>query len=449
MTRHAITILLFCEMLAVGCDSSTDNPPPDAGDASADASPDASPLDADTGPSPDGGPPVRFGTFNTGLAEGDVPNVAQRRQPIIDAVAASDLDLVCLQEVWNRADWTAIRTGLAARFPNTVRHPPMPPPAICSEAELAPLLACATANCTEAGADGLAACAVAHCGDELAALSPGCISCVTGHLAAGIDGIAMMCVETPDGGTPDGGVLDGGVLDGGTLDAGTLDAGTFDAGTSDGGTPEPVRGCIYDGAYDTAILTSLPIVEQESFALDSYLVCSAVDYARVTTPLGDVHVFCAHLASGIGTFPYRGAYGTWQGERTHEIGELLAFVASKAPAGSQVVLLGDFNTGAAVPSAGIVEQSPTDFQMITDSGVTDPYLTQSDVQCTVCPDNTMRDPMSSPTLIDHALIRGFTPGSARVQRIFDEPVTIDVSGTPTLSSLSDHYGLELFVSGGG
>lgn len=409
MARHTISILLLCELLAAGCDSSTSTPPmsdagrEDGGGASYDGGVDAGP--------PDAGPDLRFATFNAGLAPGDIPNVAERRQPIIDALTAADLDVVCLQEIWQQADWMALKTALMSSMPNTVRHARLPPTSGCTAEEIGPLGACATAACSDPGPDGLAACAVAHCGAELGALSPGCIGCVTGHLDGTIADIVAAC---PDPGTPATGA-----------------------------------GCLYDGTFDTGILTGLPIVEQDSFALDSYLVCTDIDYARVTTPSGDeVNVFCTHLASNVGDFPYHGAFGSWDGERTHQVGQLLAYIAEKAPAGSRVVVLGDLNSGPAVASAGIVATAASDLQMLVASGLTSPFQSQADVDCTVCPDNTMRADDSSPLLLDHALIRGFT-GSPVAHRIFTDPVTIDVAGTAMMSSLSDHYGLELDLPAGG
>ena len=42
--------------------------------------------------------------FNVALAGSFIPYETERRQPIADAIAAHDADVLCLQEVWTQAD---------------------------------------------------------------------------------------------------------------------------------------------------------------------------------------------------------------------------------------------------------------------------------------------------------------------------------------------------------
>ncbi|MDQ3370506.1 MAG: hypothetical protein M3680_34235, partial [Myxococcota bacterium] len=86
---------------------------------------------------------VRVVTFNAGLAVGVLPYATERLPRVVEALAALDVDLLHVQELWLDAQWEALRTGVAARLPHAVR-----PPAIagelgagCSEAQLAPLVA--------------------------------------------------------------------------------------------------------------------------------------------------------------------------------------------------------------------------------------------------------------------------------------------------------------------
>jgi hypothetical protein len=46
------------------------------------------------------GPQASFATYNAGLARGFVDYAGARTQPVADAVARLDSDVVCLQEVW-------------------------------------------------------------------------------------------------------------------------------------------------------------------------------------------------------------------------------------------------------------------------------------------------------------------------------------------------------------
>ncbi|MGB5268001.1 MAG: endonuclease/exonuclease/phosphatase family protein, partial [Polyangiales bacterium] len=55
--------------------------------------------------------------FNVALAGSFIPYEAERRQPIADAIAAHDADVLCLQEVWTQADKELIRDAAAPTFP--------------------------------------------------------------------------------------------------------------------------------------------------------------------------------------------------------------------------------------------------------------------------------------------------------------------------------------------
>ena len=50
---------------------------------------------------------LRIATFNAGLLD-TVGWVPERRPLVNEAVAALDADVVCMQEVWQDADWDAL-----------------------------------------------------------------------------------------------------------------------------------------------------------------------------------------------------------------------------------------------------------------------------------------------------------------------------------------------------
>jgi hypothetical protein len=62
---------------------------------------------------------VTVDTFNVALAGAFIPFEAARRPYISEAIAASDADILCLQEVWDQSDKVAIRDAAAAAFPHS------------------------------------------------------------------------------------------------------------------------------------------------------------------------------------------------------------------------------------------------------------------------------------------------------------------------------------------
>ncbi|MFA9470010.1 MAG: hypothetical protein ACERNK_05530, partial [Deltaproteobacteria bacterium] len=54
---------------------------------------------------------VTVDTFNVALAGAFIPFEEERREPIAAGIAASDADIICLQEVWDQADKDMIRAA--------------------------------------------------------------------------------------------------------------------------------------------------------------------------------------------------------------------------------------------------------------------------------------------------------------------------------------------------
>ena len=61
---------------------------------------------------------VAIETYNLALAGSFIAYEQERRELLPDAIANSDADILCLQEVWAQADKEAIRDAAAAKFPN-------------------------------------------------------------------------------------------------------------------------------------------------------------------------------------------------------------------------------------------------------------------------------------------------------------------------------------------
>lgn len=347
---------------------------------------------------------LRVGTYNAGLAPGDIAYVDERLPEIASALGEQRLDLICLQEVWRQEDYETLSEAIAERFPNQVRSAPDAECAQCSPVELDPLGECIEASCADAVDGDLVGCAVAVCGGDVEQLSGGCAGCLIG---AATDGRSF------------GEVRDACV----------------------GGGGDGVASYLYDCSFDTALATSLEVVDSASLVLDSYLVRSAVEYARVESDMGEVDVFCTHLASSIGEFEYRGDFEDWEAEQLNQIELLLEFVDAKSALDGVAIVLGDLNTAPAIEAAGIPARWPDHYQRLVDAGFDNPYVRQDDVACTSCPDNTFREGQG-PRLVDHILIRGHL-GPTDGSQFMTERVEIEVGGATIETNLSDHNGLEL------
>lgn len=353
---------------------------------------------------PDG--TLRVATFNAGLAPGDIDYAAERVEPVAQALAGLDADVVCLNEVWHQNDWDAITAATAATLPHAVHRAPDAECAVCSPVELDPLGTCVAAACADAVDEALVMCALAQCGADVQTLSGGCAGCLVGSATGGrsFTEVRDSCLGAADGSAPS---------------------------------------YLYDCGYDTGILSALDVIESETLVLDSYLVHASVDYARVSTELGPADVFCTHLASSVSEIEYRGAFGDWDGEHAHQIAQLLDFIEEKTAEGGIALLLGDLNTSPGVQATELPAAREADYARLLDAGLTNPYLAQDDVACLSCEDNTLR-PGKRAYIDDHILVRGYA-GPTQAERIFDAPVSIDVDGSAVETNLSDHYGLALVL----
>jgi len=99
-----------------------------------------------------------------------------------------------------------------------------------------------------------------------------------------------------------------------------------------------------------------------------------------------------------------------------------------------------FYTGPQLDAASIESEWPDHYQRLLDAGFVNPYAEQADVECTLCPDNALRNDDSDPKLIDHILWKN-APAATHTTRFMTETVTLDLEGQSVDSNHSDHYGL--------
>jgi endonuclease/exonuclease/phosphatase family metal-dependent hydrolase len=359
--------------------------------------------------------PMSIVSYNVGLAFGYVSEASGRKDTIITALAESDADVVCLQELWTNqndaGEWTTdvieeVLAGSVANFPHQywarTTTSDTAPPQGCSVEESEPLEACAATNCADVAPENLADCVLTSCADEFNATAAGCQSCLAGNLGMPFEDIVAACK----------GVISSGV--------------------------------VYDGHNGLAILSKHPLAGTEIDELEYALTSRAILHATVT-PEGapPVDLYCTHLASDLSTsidYPPGGAYASFAEENAAQANALLAWADSTATAPT-VVLAGDFNHGPMI-GTGHAELD-ANYQLMVAAGYTDP-IADSGEYCSYCSRNLLQDGGGTDgELIDHIYVRGtFEVVSASI--VYDDAVDVVTADGPTTQlHRSDHFGVRV------
>jgi len=353
--------------------------------------------DDDTG----GGDPAksfRMATYNGGLAPGFVDYAAERAPAVYEAAGSLDVDLLCVQEFWSPEDRAGVKQAAAA-LPNSVFLEEMQ--------ETSDTIPCADA----AAIDALITCAKASCEDPP---TPNCIVTCNAEFS-GLDSACAGCVQAQFGGTID---------------------------EINDGCSKPADLWVYGGSFGIGILTNGEILDQDTRILEANTTRRAVIYAKVDTPIGEVHAFCTHLTAGLSSVdhPKASEGGSWEAEQRAQIDVLRDMMDEKAGADGIAVLLGDLNTGPAVGDN--VAEFEEHYNLIAE-GFTNHYIEQR-TECTFCNENTLVSGSAdeSPSeVIDHILIRNFS-GSATMSRELDGIISVDTVDDGTIdTNISDHFGV--------
>lgn len=349
-------------------------------------------------------------TFNAGIARGFVNHAGPRVPAVATALADIDVDVLCLQEVWDVPDREAIEAGAGlAHTYNIPADAGECEGSACTDDEVDPLLACYAPNCADAPPGTIVECANEFCPDQVSSLSGPCITCIAGALTdeATIDDLIGAC-----------------------------------------GPEANAAGCYaYDGSFGTDIVSRYPLADTDALVFESSLNRRAALYARIPdTPQGEVHVFCTHLSAVFENIPHPGEAdgGTWEAEQRAQIEAMRAWIDEKAGDG-KVIVMGDFNTGPAVADR-VLAEVPDNYEALI-AGFDPTYSGQDDADCTFCGDNPLvtgvdRD---KSVLLDHVLIRGFAGASSTGAVILDQQITLDIDGMPVEAALSDHYGVQVRI----
>ena len=353
-------------------------------------------------------PSITFITYNTGLAQGYVSYYTERLPEVIAAVAASEEDILCLQEVWKDEDVAAIIEAAEANYPYSYWEQTQQEfGAVCSDGEEVDIFACADAQCGDVNPDNLADCVLAFCSAEFLSLSPECRSCMVSNLGNTLEDIAATCATGAD----------------------------------------PSGLWSYDGRNGVLLLSKLPFTLTESEVLSSYLVKRIVLHARVQDDtFGTLDIYGTHLTADLGNAPpYAGDAASWEEEQGDQIDAMLAWISERTGAGSSVVLMGDMNCGPEKP--GIQSEAPDNYQKFEAAGWTIPYTAMNNPLCTFCSDNPLVSDTSNNVIIDHIMYKHVSEnGESSPERIFDTEFTAVTDDGEMDLPLSDHYGVKLTIT---
>jgi endonuclease/exonuclease/phosphatase family metal-dependent hydrolase len=340
---------------------------------------------------------VAIDTFNVALAGAFIPYEQERRQPIVDAIAATTSDVICLQEVWSQEDKELIRDGALSAYPEAT------PP----EDELGQTTSetCATDNCALRVAGLLL-------GNEQ---QQRCYACVATQLPTATFGkMRDSCANVVN------------------------------------------QDLAFDGQNGVMILSRHPLKNVENWVIPGTWNRRSILRATVELPNGsELDTYCNHLTPIFDsfTFPYTGQYGEgntdkqgWQAEQELQAEKLIDYV-NESSGERPAVILGDLNTGRAYPSEDIVAEGVETLDLL--EGVFTPaYAMDYTPLCTFCSTNAVTNPDNDPEAtsvwIDHILLHNLEAEAiVSTERVFDEDV---VPVNDTTVPLSDHFGVRSVIT---
>ena len=363
-------------------------------------------TDDETNPGQDPGPSIVAVSYNGGLARGFVEATDARAALTTAALAELAADVVCVQEFWLPEHVEMLKSATQANLPSSVFLPAdvgTVGSAACTVADTADLLTCLVdAGCDQVCPDEQVSCVLANCPTYVfgpTGLPSGCLGCVQANIGNPIDAIIATCESES-------------------------------------------TEYAYGGSFGIGLLTHFDILDQDALVMDSTTNRRGVAYARLDTPLGEVHAFCTHLTAVFTDIDYPKTTGSWEEEQAAQIDEMIAWAESKA-AGGQIMILGDMNTGPA--GDGYVAEVPQNFQKFVTAGFSVPYVETVGAPCTFCSDNPIvakgNDDNAS-VVIDHVLTKGFGV-SGQGTRVLDAPISVENCGETISSAYSDHYGISV------
>ena len=394
-------------------------------------------------------PSLAIDTFNVALAGFFIPFEAERRPFIVDAIANSNADILCLQEVWDQSDKVAIRDAASEAYPHSAffeddldtpieddtnqegEVPPLPETPPCAgepaTSQLNAGVDCLEANCsTPDGRTTSEACAEEKCLGEVLLLITApppqrCYACLVTQLPTELlTDIRSRCPTVVN------------------------------------------QDLAFQGQNGVMILSRHPLKNAKELVVPGTWNRRTILSATAELPDGaELDIYCNHLTSifvssaVVNTFPYTGQYGdattnpsAWQAEQELQAEKLINYVNDTS--GSRpAVILGDLNTGRAYPTQEIVAEGAETLELL-EAAFTPAYTADylAAPLCTFCSTNPVNNPDSDPeetsVWIDHIQLHNLASDSVlSTARIFDEDV---VPVGDEMVPLSDHFGMRSVIT---
>jgi endonuclease/exonuclease/phosphatase family metal-dependent hydrolase len=350
-------------------------------------------------------------TFNTGLGPGMVALSSPRAPHVAAAVAATDLDVLCLQEVWTAPDRDRIIAALGLPAANVLTADTFGqndvPEDRCAEGDLDGVAACMRAECADAPDEDASLCALDKCQQPLVALyfaKPHCLHCVAASAGKSAEAAEAACLAHP-----------------------------------------VTR--IQGGGNGVILASRWPLLAAEVMPLPAGGANRVALFARVAVPgAGEVEIACTHLSANQDVPPPHSGFNDWGAERDAQFRMISDRLAARA-GGLPQLFVGDMNFGHANGSY-VGDNDVESWDQAARLGFSSPAADTQPPLCSSCGDNTLHGLGDHGSLIDHALLRdpnscpALVPTGASVRYDGKETVT-GHDGRPVMTELSDHYGIEV------
>lgn len=350
-------------------------------------------------------------TFNTTLdSKNDVILFNERNDALMQKLADTDADIICLQEVWNPEDMENVHAAinkaegdfylLYSTTGESNGGEPIEP--ACTTAEVLPIGMCYAEKCQDQTGTGALLCLAQECGTEFQNLSTECRNCLLAEGGSGnLDVQAMMdaCMETK-------------------------------APPSEGGT---TNGLI--------LISRFPMKNKVIAALPSEEIHRGYIAATLQTrgTMGNIDVLCTQLSNQNDG----NNYSTLQSD---QIDAIITFFNKKEDENIQL-LLGDINTSLeteTMPAHNAAIWNKLKNALFQNSWNRNPF-------CTVCQSNTQIQQTNDEWNLmleyasDHLFYRSFQhPFYSSTFRTYDDSVANRQYTEGT--GLSSHYGVGTFFS---
>lgn len=348
-------------------------------------------------------------SYNLGLAYTFVPYAKERRDPLLETLAKSQADVICLQEVWKKSDREAIKKALSKSHPYftdidenqiSTKHSPT-----CKYGQLfgeGKFGKCLVSDCLEKKGDAFTECVIDVCGPKLEILKKENQLCATALMSLVGKNVAVGILSLLN------------PLWGANLYA-------------------------YDGSAGLVLLSKYPLENIGKVELQD--IATINHRSAITAEInqnGKKHrLLCTHLTADLAPeIPYTGSFASWEAENRQQVKRILDQVDKGD--NTPLYLLGDFNCSLASKDGKVANQfhkSCLDFHA---RGFQDPAHS-AQIGCTFCGENSLIGSESVSHTIDHIFVKNAKV--EKVEKVYTEKIEAYTEQGKIKTNLSDHFGV--------